>query len=357
MQRVDERRTAPSARIRASWRIRACSAGFCTGAQVFLAGAGAASPVCLNAVWLAALCALPVSAAAAAVCRRALLSGFREADSSAEKLLQGLLCAAFVVNLLFVTASLISLSEQSLLPQARSALSTALTLAAVILCALSGETGVARLCFAVRVFLPALLFVLCGISLPLKMTGLYPLLGPGALRTGAGCLCMLGSAFPVLILLYPPKELRREDWDAAYLPDTWFFVWRAVLGAALGAALLLAVTLGSTYQSAAPDVWGKRLLIFSSGRPREGAAQTTLTLLETAAFVLLAAQMLLAAVRALGLACPKLAGFKAGLAVVSAFAAAGLWALSVWGKDRVLPAVPCLLVPLLAALAYYGRKR
>ena len=357
MQRDDERRAACAGRIRASWRVRASSAGFCTGVQVFLTGAGAASPICLNVVWLAALSALPVSAAAALVCRRALYTGNYGRSTRFYRLLHGLLCAAFLLNTLFAAASLVRLSEQSLLPQAQAALSAAVALTAVILCTLSGEKGVSRLCFALRIALPALLFVLCGVSLPLNLTGLFPLLGPGAAKTLAGCLCMPGSAFAALILLYPPKELTQQELDGAYLPGAWFFVWRVLLGAALGAALLLAVTLGSTYQSIAPDEWGKRLLIFSSGRPREGAAQMALTLLETAAFVLLAAHMLLAAARALGVLCPKLRGEKASLAVVSVCAGVGLGALIACGLDRVLPAAPGMLVPLLAALMYYGRKR
>ena len=88
-----------------------------------------------------------------------------------------------------------------------------------------------------------------------------------------------------------------------------------------------------------------------------GAAQMALTLLETAAFVLLAAHMLLAAARARGVLCPKLRGEKASLAVVSVCAGVGLGALIACGLDRVLPAAPGLLVPLLAALMYYGRKR
>ena len=325
--------------------------------QVFLTGAGAAAPICKNAVWMAALCALPAAAAAALACRRALFLGVFRRTTAPARLMHGLLGAAFTLNALFAVSSLISLSEQSLLPQAQAAKSAAFTLAAAILCALSGEAGASRLCFALRVLFPVLLFALCGISLPLETTGLFPLLGPGAVQTGAGCLCMLSGAFPAMLLLYPPQELCGEDGEEMNVPEARFFVWRVVLGAALGAALLLAVTLGSTYQSSAPDVWGKRLLIFSSGRPREGAAQTALTLLETAAFVLLAVHMLLGAVRALSAACPKLSGFKAGLAAVSAFAGAGLWALAVAGFDRMLPAAPGLTLPAAIVLVYGGRKR
>ena len=352
MQRHDHAaRDEAARRVRGAWRVHACAAAMAVGTQVFLAGVGAGMPLCLNAAWLAALASLPAAALTAAICRRALRRDLCKTGAAA-RVLHMLLCMAFLMCAVFAVVALVSLAEHSLLPQTRAAHSVAMTLAAVFLCALSGEAGAPRLAFLLRAMLPVLLAVLCGVSLPAgEVQGLFPLLGAGAGPLALGTACMLGAAFPVLALLYPPKELLRHDRDGNdSLPDTGFFVWRVLLGAAAGTALLFALVSGSTYERiAAGNSWGERLKIISSSRPRAGIAQMGLTMAQMMAMLLLAVNMLLCARRALGYAFAALEG-KTGITVCMVVISAASAALFFAGSDAAQAAVPLLGAALVIAL-------
>ena len=356
MQKSDDQQSLADRRVYACWRMRACGAGLCAGVQVFLVGVGVVMPVSLNASWIAALCAPVMAAITAWICRRAPTKN--SASGRCFGALHVLLGISFVFNAVFVLASVISLGEHSLLPQTRSTHSLLFTVLAAFFCAFS-RTGVTRLCFALRFMLPVLLCLLCALSLPLDVNvGLFPLLGAGGEALLAGCVCMLGAAFPVLLLLYPPAELETMDDGAGdmHAPDTGFFVWRAALGAAAGAALLFVLTLGSTYESiAGRRTWGERLVIISSGRPREGLAQTGLTVLQTIAMMLLAAQMLLGAQQAFEYRWPGLKKYRMSLLLPTAGMTAALCTLLYVGFDAALALAPCLLVPLLLALIFRQR--
>jgi len=326
-------------RVHAVWRVYACSAGLCTGVQVFLVGAGAAIPLCMNAVWIAALCSPAAAALTAVFCHRAVKRG-----KTGGRVFRAALCAAFVFNAAFAVSSLLALSEQTLLPQAQASFGAAAAVAAAFFCALSGR-GLVRLGFALRYAAAALPAVLFAVMTPHgKTTGLFPLLGAGVpgLLYGGGC--MAAAAFPVLLLLDVPQELAQSDGDMR-LPEAGFFVRRAAVGAAVGVLLLFVRALGRAYGASAPDVWGERLLFLSVG-PREGLGQTALTLFETLCILLLAGNMLLGARQsALSALRSRISG-RTALALCTAALIAVMAALIYRGPDAALFAVPCLLVPL-----------
>lgn len=352
MQRNDQDLRAQ--RIRAAWRVRACAAAMAVGAQVFLFGAGLVMPLCLNAAWLAAPAAIPAAALAAAVCRRALGRGGLRRSGAAVRALHMLVCVSFLVCAVFAIVSLVNLAEQSLLPQTRAAHSVAMTVLAVFFCALSGGTGAPRAAFLLRFALPAVLAVLGVRSLlPEDVSGLFPLLGAGTGPLALGALCMTGAAFPALMLLYPPPELEEPGMQGqpADLPDARFFVRRVLTGAAAGAALLFVLILGGTYEGAVQSgSWGERLVLVGSGRPREGVAQTGLTLAQMLAILFLAVNMLLGAQQALGCAFARLNGF-AGLALCMIVMLLMISALFFPGFEAALFAVPLLCAALVLALS------
>lgn len=352
MQKSD--RDMRAQRMRAAWRVRTCAAAMAVGAQVFLFGAGAVMPLCLNAAWLAALAALPAAALAAAVCRRALMRGGLNRPVTAVRALHVLLCVSFLACAVFAIISLVNLAEQSLLPQTRAAHSVAMTLLAVCLCALSGGAGAPRAAFLLRFALPVVLAALCVHSIPAgNMSGLFPLLGAGAGPLAFGTLCMTGAAFPALMLLYPPPEIEAsgvQDWRMD-VPDAGFFIRRLMTGAAAGAALLLMLILGGTYEGAVQSgAWGERLMLIGGRRPREGIAQTGLTLAQMLAILFLAVNMLLGAQQALGCAFARLRGF-AGLALCMIALLLAVSALFFPGFEAALFAVPLLCAAFAAALA------
>lgn len=338
------------ARVRACWRTHACAAGICTGAQVFLLGAGCAAPAALNGAWLAALTALPVCAAAVLLCRRNTpLSPGRCA------LLGGTLLGGAV----FALSSLVVFAEQTLLPQSRTLFSAALALCAAALCALSGGTGVCRLLFALRIVLPVGLAALALLSVPLRMpAGLFPLLGTGGAGLGAAALCMPAAALPALTLLLPPQELSRAGEAAVNCPppDPRFFLWRVLAGAAVGAALTGASCIFAPYESMAQSTeWGARLRIAALYQPHEGLAQTLLTVLELISMALLCVRLLSAAEQALILARPRLARHHTGLLVCVLICAASLLALIVYGFSHALRLAPLLGIP--AALVLLPQRK
>lgn len=335
-------------------------AGVCVGAQVFLFGTGIALPIALNSAWIAALFALPCAALVTLLCRRALArrlcSSGEGASARPGAAASLLLCLTLAANAALAAAALVNLAEQTLLAQARVSYSAAVTVLALLLCALSGGTGIARLCFALRWALPAALAVLILLSLPgTRIVGLFPILGAGALPLGVSALCMAGAASPALLLLLPPPELEQAG-EAALrcpLPGAGFFVRRVLLGALCGVGLLLCLCACATYESiAAMDTWGERLRLFGAERP--GLAQTLLTLGQMIAMLLLGASALCASAQA-ARAVPALRRYRLDLLLPTALIAAALGAMIVFGFQSALFCAPCLIVPTVLCAIIYGK--
>lgn len=347
--------TKPDSRVRACWRVRGCAAGLCVGAQIFLLGTGVAMPLALGGAWIASLAALPMAALTAAVCRRALVSPRRTGKRTAALYillaLTLLLCAAFAL------CALVSLAGQTLLVQARALWITAVALAVIALCALTG--GADRLCFALRFMLPVLLALLTALCMPLELpAGLFPILGAGGLPLGVAAACMPGAVSPLLMLLLPPPELALagEAAQRCPVPKTGFFLSRALAGAAAGVLLLFAASVCTTYESIADSSgWGARLRIVFGAQMRGSIAQTLLTVCQVIAMALLAVCMLASAEQALLRAIPKAKKGRAGLAALILMLAACLAALNVFGSAPALFAAPLLTLPTALLLTLHKR--
>lgn len=345
------------ARVLAAWRTRACAAAISVGAQVFLFGSGIAMPLCLNSAWLSSLSALPAAAIAVLLCRRAQT----QTRSRLVSLSHTLLALTLTANAIFALAALLSLAEQTLIPQTRAVWSGAATLVFILLCALSGGKGVSRLCFALRFLLPAALLLLTAASVPMEIpVGLFPILGAGPLPLIISCACMLSAASPALMLLLPPPELAQIEGaeDGILVPGAGFFLRRVLLGAGFGCLLLFALSVCGTYESiAAQQTWGERLRIICSGQPHEGIPQALLTVCQLSAIALLAVNMLCAGEQALVRAFPRLSSLRAGLLMMTALCALCLFALIVFGLDRALFAAPGLILPTALCLILCRTKK
>lgn len=343
-------------RVRASWRVRACTAGLCTGAQVFLLGTGAAMPLALNGAWIASLCALPAAALVALCGRRACAAPRRDGPLSRALFL--LLGATLLLCAVFALASLVNLAGETLLVQARAAWIAAYALAACALCACFGGTGVGRLCFSLRWMMPLLLGLAALAQREARIEGLFPLLGTGGRPLLAACACMLGASAPALLLMLPPPELREagEAARACPVPGAGFFVVRVLAGAAVGVLLLFAASVCTTYEAIeASGEWGVRLHIVADTQAHEGVTQTLLTVLELTATELLAAATLSAAEQAIVRALPAAGRHRAGLAALVLLLAAALSAMTVNGFVWALYAAPLLFAPALVLALCHGR--
>lgn len=358
------------ARVLAAWRTRASAASICVGAQVFLFGSGIAMPLCLNSAWLSSLASLPAAALITLCCRSSYFQRYTDSSSLSKeadhpkdggRLFHILLALTLTANAILALVALLSLAEQTLLPQTRAIWSGAATLSFVLLCALSGNKGVSRLCFALRFLLPAALLLLTAASVPLEIpVGLFPILGAGPLPLGVACACMLSASSPVLMLLLPPPELEQIEGsqDRRLVPGIGFFLRRVLLGAGFGCLLLFALSVCGTYESiAAQQTWGERLRILCSGQPHEGIPQALLTVCQLSAIALLAVNMLCAGEQALVRAIPKLLRMRAGLLLLTALCAACLFALIVFGLDMVLFTAPGLILPSALCLILSRKKK
>ena len=352
-------------RVLASWRARAACASVAVGAQVFSVGAGVLMPISLNAAWLAALPAVPAAALLALCARRALNAQRTRPETAPRPLaraLRGLLALTLLACGVAQSAALAALAQQTLLPQARAAFALMCALPAAALCAQGQGLGAGRLAFALRWMLPLALSVLTAATIAWEdSAGLFPLLGTGVGPLMRALLCAPGGAVPALLLLLPPPELTREQLDACPLPGGWFFAWRAALGAAIGAALLFAAALCSSYETLAEQtLWGERMRLLSTSRPREGLPQTALILTQATGLLLGAAAMLGGAVQASrsALAGERLSGERAGhiaAAVCALLALLAVWALVELGVDSARLVLPLLAVPALALALCAGR--
>lgn len=342
-------------RVRASWRVQACAAGLCVGAQIFLFGTGVAMPVTLCSAWIASLSALPMAALTAAVCRRALVSPRRTGKLTAA--LHLLLSLTLLASAAFALCGLVSLAGQTLVVQARALWSTVTALTAAALCALTG--GAARLCFALRWVLPVLLLGLTALCTPLELpAGLFPILGAGVLPLGVAALCMLGAASPLLMLLLPPPELEAagEAAQRCPVPPAKFFVGRALAGAASGVLLLFAASVCTTYESISDSIeWGARLRMSLGAQMHGSVPKTLLTVCQVTAIALLAVCMLASAEQALLRTIPKAKKGRAGLAALVLILAACMAALNVFGSAPALFAAPLLILPTAVLLILHKR--
>ena len=343
-------------RVLASWRARAACASVAVGAQVFSVGTGVLMPISLNAAWLAGLCAVPAAALLALCAPRALnAQRTRGGMPPLARALRSLLALTLLSCGVVQCTALASLAQQTLLPQARAAFALLCALPAAALCAQGQGLGAGRLAFALRWLLPLALFGLTAAALAWEdSAGLFPLLGTGAGPLARAMLCAPGGAVPALLLFLPPPELTDEQLDACPLPGGWFFVWRAALGAAVGAALLLALSLCSSYETLAElTLWGERMRLLSTGRPREGLAQTALILTQATALLIGAAGMLGGAVQAArgALEGTRLSGGRKGYIAAAAcglLALLAAWVLVEQGTDGARLAMPLLALPALA---------
>ena len=334
------------ARLRSSFRARACAAGLCAGAQVLLLGTGAAMPFSLNAAWLAALAAPPAAALAAVLCRKRLvqsLSGMRPSRA-------GSLCAALslLICAVFSVSGLLNLCEQTFLSQARQLFILLLTLGFLLLCAPGGVCGAARAAFSLRWLLPsAAIAVLLRPVMRGETGGVFPLLGAGTPMLGLSALLMLGAAAPVVLLMLPPKQLGSilpED-----VPPAGFFAGRAFAGALVGVLVLLGMTLGTTHETIAGEhAWGERLRLFGADGGRAGLFVSLLTVLECVLLFLHAAITLFSAADALSLAGVKKKVLALALCALPACAA--LFALLYFGFNPILAAGALAILPSGLAL-------
>jgi len=342
-------------RVRESWRARACTAGLCVGAQVFLFGTGVAMPIALSSAWIAALPALPMTALVTVLCCRRIRQGSRMSRPACL-----LLALTLLLNAVFALSALAGFAEQTLLEHTTVLWSTAATVLAVCLCALSGGDGVSRLCFALRWTLPVLAAVLVLASMPMEVpVGFFPVLGPGALPLGVAALCMLGSASPALMLLLPPPDIVQHGAAAVQCPapKAGFFVRRVLIGAGAGALFLLAACVCTTYESIRESVvWGARLRIAASDQPHEGIPQTLLVLLQMTAVFLLASSMVCAAEQAIGAVYPKAKRMRVGLAALGLLLFLVLLLLIARGFEWALFLAPLLAVPALLVPVMRGKR-
>ena len=321
-------------RTRAAYRARACAAGIACGAQIFAVGTGLILPLTLNAAYLAALPALLPGA----------LTGLA-ASKRRSKPPEKAFCAVLAVSLLVCSALLLAagatLAQQTLLPNGRLLTCLMLTLAFALLCALSSGTGICRVAFALRLLLPAALVVFAGLSLSSGATaGLFPLLGAGLQPLGLGALLGLSACSPALMLLLPPQEAE----PSVFVPKGGFFALRIVLGGLVGALMLMVLSLCNPYEVLQEQhVWGARMTILSSARPREGLIQTLLVNAQLFSMLIGAVSTLCAAAQALETAFPKLRRFS--LWLCAALLLAAMLATAFFGMDVLLFAAPFLLIP------------
>lgn len=339
------------ARIRAAYRVRACSAAVCAGAAVLALGTGAGMVLCLNAAYLAALAALPACAAAVLLAHRALTHPRRA------RIRHALLAALLLLLAVLALAALVSMAKQVLLPGAAVSYIARTGFLLAALCCVLGGTGVGRMAFALRYAMLLCIAALAAAAAGGGTAGLFPVLGPGARRTGLAACAMLAGAAPALLIALPPPELAQVD-ERTRLRDTpgaGFFLWRLLAGCAAAVVLLAVLTMSGTYEGIdARESWGGRMLLMGESGPRTNAAQTALVLLETAGLTLCAAQMLLGSAQALACALPRMRA--PALPAVLALCAGLLTALVYAGLHAALAAGPLLSLPAAGVCLLCIRK-
>lgn len=341
-------------RVLSSFRVRACAAGFCTGAQIYLAGCAVGMPLSLSSAWLAALAALALCAWITTRCQRAL-EYLRENGTPSQSACV-LLAAALLLSGAFSLSSMVCYAGETLVEQTRGIWTAAMAWIAAALCALPGSTGAARVCFAMRYVFPLLMPGLGAAAVPWRVpVGLFPLLGAGAMELGAAAVCMLFAAAPVLMLALPPPQLAGQDYE---IPGKAFFLRRVIPGALAGVLLLFLSSACTTYESILESTqWGARLNMAAGNPAREGIAQMLLTVTKLLAMLLLASNMLCAAEQALTLAFSALTKGRMSLAILLFLLFLSLSALVALGEKPLLIAAPGIVIPAALAAWMLGRRK
>ena len=340
-------------RVRSSWRTRACAAGLCVGAQIYLSGCAVGMPLALGSAWLSSL---PALAFALWICRRSCLG---LAQQRKTRTLYTLLAVTLLLCGAFALVSLAIFAAGTLVEQASRAWTQLLALLACLLCALSGSTGAARLGFAMRYALPVLVLGLSLANVPFQIpVGLFPILGAGAMQTGLASLAMLFGAAPALMLMLQPPEIADagERAQQCPIPPVRFFAVRVLLGAAAGIALLFLTCSSATYESIAESSeWSARLRMAAGNQPHEGIGQMLLITAKLFAMLLLAVNMICAGQQALVLAFPSLA--RASLWPALLLPGAALAAEVLLGDTPILLAAPAIAVPAALSAVLAGRRQ
>lgn len=331
-------------RVLAAWRVRACTAGLCVGVQVYLAGCALGMPLALSSAWLAALPGVLFALWLVCRCRQKL-----------SRLGAVFLAITLLASAVFALSSATAFAAQALAGQARALWIEMMALLAVLLCALAGSAGAARMFYALRYVLPLMILGLSLSSVPMRVpVGLFPLLGAGAAPLGLAALALLFGAAPALMLMLPPPELAQRNDGSA--PALRFFLVRVLIGALLGVLLVFLASACTTYESIAESMqWGDRLRMAAGNQPHEGLSQMVLVLSKLTAMLLLAVNMLCAAVQALQQAAPAM-GRYGGLAICVLAAAACMIGITVLGEGWLLSAAPAIALSAAAA-ALAGRRR
>ena len=327
-------------RVRSSWRTRACAAGLCVGAQIYLSGCAVGMPLALGSAWLSSL---PALAFALWICRCSCLG---LAQQRKTRTLYTLLAVTLLLCGAFALVSLATFAAGTLVEQASRAWTQLLALLACLLCALSGSTGAARLGFAMRYALPVLVLGLSLANVPFQIpVGLFPILGAGTMQTGLASLAMLFGAAPA-----------GERAQQCPIPPVRFFAIRVLLGAAAGIALLFLTCSSATYESIAESSeWSARLRMAAGNQPHEGIGQMLLITAKLFAMLLLAVNMICAGQQALMLAFPSLA--RASLWPALLLPGAALAAEVLLGDTPILLAAPAIAVPAALSAALAGRRQ
>lgn len=168
-----------------------------------------------------------------------------------------------------------------------------------------------------------------------------------------GMLCGLSSCAPALILFLPPEELTKSCAPPAAVPNAGFFVGRVLAGGLVGVLMLLALSLCEPYELLSEQsIWGMRMMILSSSRPREGIIQTLLVIAQLFALLIGAVSLLCAAAQSLKTAFPRL---RLSLPLCALVLLASLLLSAEWGTEWGLYASPFLLIPLAIFLLFSGR--
>lgn len=246
-----------------------------------------------------------------------------------------------------------TLAQQTLLPNGHLLTCLMLTLGFCLLAARPGGTGVCRVAFALRLLLPVALVVFAGFSLSsASAAGLFPLLGAGVRPLLLAALLGLSAGSPALMLFLPPQELETP----APVPKAGFFALRVVLGGLFGVLTLAALSLCNPYELLRDQhVWGARMTILSSARPREGLVQALLTLAQLFALLIGAVSTLCAAAQALGRAFARIQPLSLWLCALGALGL--LLTAAFFGMDVLLCASPLLLLPEGILLVWSFVKR
>ena len=127
-------------------------------------------------------------------------------------------------------------------------------------------------------------------------------------------------------------------------------------GGLIGALMLAALALCNPYEIIqGQHVWGARMLILASARPREGLVQTLLILAQLFSMLIGAVSTLCAAAQALETAFPKLRFFS--LWLCAALLLGALMATAFFGMDVLLAVSPFLLIPegILIGISFFKK--